>query len=504
MTRALYAIALTLQLLAHSSVLAEAAELEEQVRRIASELRCPVCQNLSVADSPSELAQQMRALITEQLKAGKSPEEIKAYFVAKYGDWVLLAPEPRGLNLLIWVLPFVAAAGGIIFVAFVTRRWARRGQGFKAKAVDPALLDQLRSELEELEFDFQAGKISGADYREIREELEAQVALTVKDLGPLAGRSEPEAKPAGRTLQEKKPPGERRPYGWKLATGGAFLLLFGITLGVLLTQSLRPRQSEMDSITGDLLTGTSRQDIPSLLAQGRSAFKRQDWPQAVRVFKRVLDIDPNQPEAHSYMGLVLAQTGHVEGALMAFDRALESDPNFPLALWGKGMLLYKAKADLPEARKALEKLASLLPQGDERSEVEKTIAEIARAGGDRKKALPRPTRIKGTVSVDSKLEAKVDPRAVLFIIARAPGVSAGPPLAAKKIERPVFPLSYALGPEDSMTPGAALSDKLIISARLDRDGNPLTRQPGDLAGEYRKNPVSLGSEGVDIVIDRVM
>ena len=55
---------------------AEPEKFEEEVRMLASELRCVVCQNLSVADSPSEMAQQMRGIIREQLQQGKTPEQI--------------------------------------------------------------------------------------------------------------------------------------------------------------------------------------------------------------------------------------------------------------------------------------------------------------------------------------------------------------------------------------------------------------------------------------------
>src|SRR5205823_8557290 len=63
---------------------ATAPDLEEQTRAIATELRCVVCQNLSVADSPSEMAQQMRGVVRDQLPEGKTPQEIKTYCVSKY------------------------------------------------------------------------------------------------------------------------------------------------------------------------------------------------------------------------------------------------------------------------------------------------------------------------------------------------------------------------------------------------------------------------------------
>ena len=99
---------------------------EDAVREIAAQLRCPVCQNLSVADSPSELANQMRGVIREKLKAGETRQQIEAYFMEKYGEWVLLAPMKKGFNLLAWVLPFVGIVAGAFAVVFLTRRWAGR------------------------------------------------------------------------------------------------------------------------------------------------------------------------------------------------------------------------------------------------------------------------------------------------------------------------------------------------------------------------------------------
>ena len=84
---------------------APAPDIEEETRAVSAELRCVVCQNLSVADSPSEMAQQMRASVREQLQAGKSPQEIKDFFVSKYGEWVLLKPTDTGFNRLLWWLP---------------------------------------------------------------------------------------------------------------------------------------------------------------------------------------------------------------------------------------------------------------------------------------------------------------------------------------------------------------------------------------------------------------
>jgi cytochrome c-type biogenesis protein CcmH len=99
--------------------------LEARTAQVASQLRCPVCQGLSIQDSPSELSQQMRAVVKDQLRAGKTPEQVKAYFVSKYGEWILLEPRPHGFNILVYAMPvlLVLAGLGVIFVA--VRKWTR-------------------------------------------------------------------------------------------------------------------------------------------------------------------------------------------------------------------------------------------------------------------------------------------------------------------------------------------------------------------------------------------
>ncbi|HUF43451.1 MAG TPA: hypothetical protein VMR20_15965, partial [Verrucomicrobiae bacterium] len=91
----------------------------------------------------------------------------------------------------------------------------------------------------------------------------------------------------------------------------------------------------------------------------------------------------------------------------------------------------------------------------------------------------------------------------LFIIARQAGGAGGPPLAVKKIDKPTFPQSYSLGQENVMLQGMPFSGKMAVSVRLDKDGDPATRGPGDLTGEYKQNPVQVGARNVDVVLDQV-
>lgn len=97
--------------------------LEAQTAAVASTLRCPVCQGESIQDSPSELALQMRGVVRERLRAGDTPEQVKAYFVSRYGEWILLEPTMKGLNIALYVLPVLLVVGGLALVAFLVKRW---------------------------------------------------------------------------------------------------------------------------------------------------------------------------------------------------------------------------------------------------------------------------------------------------------------------------------------------------------------------------------------------
>jgi cytochrome c-type biogenesis protein CcmH len=124
---------------------------EDTVHDVASQLRCVVCQSLSVADSPSETAHQMKDIIRERLTAGESPEQVRAYFVEKYGTWILLSPPRQGFNLLVWIVPFVGLALGLILVLIAVRRWSRRPAAPDAPPLDPAMRARIRREMAERE-----------------------------------------------------------------------------------------------------------------------------------------------------------------------------------------------------------------------------------------------------------------------------------------------------------------------------------------------------------------
>ena len=96
--------------------------VDDVARDIASQLRCPVCQGLSIADSQTETAIAMFDRITELVRLGYDEDQIDQYFIDRYGDWVLLAPRAQGLAVLLWVAPVILVIGIVLTMLWLTRR----------------------------------------------------------------------------------------------------------------------------------------------------------------------------------------------------------------------------------------------------------------------------------------------------------------------------------------------------------------------------------------------
>ncbi len=103
----------------------ETSAEQREVVEIARTLKCPVCESQSVADSPSQLAQEMRAYIQRRLEAGDSRQAIVQALVDRYGEGILLEPPRAGFTLLVWWLPVLSLALGALVVGLALRRWTR-------------------------------------------------------------------------------------------------------------------------------------------------------------------------------------------------------------------------------------------------------------------------------------------------------------------------------------------------------------------------------------------
>jgi len=102
--------------------LAEDPVLEKRMIGLAEKLRCLVCQNESLASSRSELAEDLRREVREQMTKGMNDDEIIDYLVGRYGDFVLYDPRVKGSTLLLWFGPFVLLAGGGAMLVYQLRK----------------------------------------------------------------------------------------------------------------------------------------------------------------------------------------------------------------------------------------------------------------------------------------------------------------------------------------------------------------------------------------------
>jgi cytochrome c-type biogenesis protein CcmH len=117
----------------------------KRVDALAAELRCPDCQGLSVADSPTRSAQEMRRQIDELVAGGASDAEVRRHFTARYGEWIRLAPSAPA----VWVIPFVAViAGAVALFAWLSRR---RGRVEPGTPIDADERRRLHDEAEALD-----------------------------------------------------------------------------------------------------------------------------------------------------------------------------------------------------------------------------------------------------------------------------------------------------------------------------------------------------------------
>ena len=124
-------------------------ELDARTKQVASLLRCPVCQGLSVADSPSTTAQNMKAHVRQLLAEGYDQDQILAYFERSYGEFVRLEPARRGVNWLVWIAPLVGLVLGVAVVLAALRSPKAPGAPGAEPATQPAPVEAGRDRLPE-------------------------------------------------------------------------------------------------------------------------------------------------------------------------------------------------------------------------------------------------------------------------------------------------------------------------------------------------------------------
>lgn len=118
--------------------------LDTRLKALENELRCLVCQNQTLADSNAPLAEDLRREVRELATSGKSDDEIRAYLVARYGDFVLYKPPVKSTTYVLWFAPFLLLVSGAAAWWVLVRRRARvraNAESPPSDAAARALLD---------------------------------------------------------------------------------------------------------------------------------------------------------------------------------------------------------------------------------------------------------------------------------------------------------------------------------------------------------------------------
>jgi tetratricopeptide (TPR) repeat protein len=208
---------------------------------------------------------------------------------------------------------------------------------------------------------------------------------------------------------------------------------------------------------------------------------------AVSMLTKALAADPDLIDGYVYLALTYSRMGKMRDAEAAVARASKRFPD-----------------RAPEFRQFLADLRKQEPPLAQASTAPAAANANPHAGLDAPvDAAPAPARsagprVSGTVDVDPSLRSKLPSGGILFVFARAAGVSEGPPVAVKRLPAR-FPAAFELSEADSMM-GQPLPEKLLIEARLDEDGDPTTRPPSD--PKARLDGVKLGRADVHLVLKR--
>jgi cytochrome c-type biogenesis protein CcmH len=329
-----------------------------QVDAIAATIRCPTCQGLSVKDSPSVLADGSRQIIEEQVAQGRSADQIRQYFVDRYGDYILLSPDPAGPGVAVWVLPAVVLFGAGALVL----RWQRRGRARLALVGPGAGVAEAAGVDDATDGDallaaqaFRTGTLDPDDSpagEALREALVVRLAAETDELPDRAvlHRADLRLGAAYRRYTRRRAPATPRagPAGVlpRRAVTAVVAVLVLASAGTALAMAVRTRGAG-DLPTGDLPGG------PPAAAAAPAAPGLAELTAAARE-------RPDDPDAWLALGRALDAGARFGPALAAYDRALQLRPQADdVAVLRAGVLV---RAGSPtEALPVLEQLASRYP-----------------------------------------------------------------------------------------------------------------------------------------------
>jgi cytochrome c-type biogenesis protein CcmH len=367
---------------------------QQQAHEIAAGLHCPVCKDLSAADSPAPIARQMREQIRQQLAAGKTPAEIRRGFVAAYGPTVLMSPPDEGWGRAVHLAPLVILVGGLAFGGAMLRRALRRRA--QAESAEPSL-DALQRQIEDLDDDLADGRIGEGDYRRLLAELERQATRAPR--APRRAAVVAPSAPRGRSATWT-----RRGLGIGVATAAAV----GVT--ALLISAVEQRAPAASAATGASASGATPDagtssakpavsaadaqrlaEVQAALQQVKAhprqasahvelarAYTGVRQPQLAAVeYLAATQVDPWNAEANTALALVAFKAGNARQADALVSKALAKHPTYPEALYTRGLIRAMGLHHTAAATRDLRAYERAAPMGSHRTTVATVLALLA-------------------------------------------------------------------------------------------------------------------------------
>jgi tetratricopeptide (TPR) repeat protein len=439
-----------------------------------------------------------------------------------------------------WLTTFAVLAAGLAAGAVYLWRMRALGRPAPAPAATDlerrdllgkrdALFQQLR-ELEDL-----ASKRSPDQLARERYALELEAAEVLRGLDSLAPQAPPvsalgtaaSAAAPVEAAQAPAPASALRGFLWGTGSVAAIAFLLYLAVGAAKLREGGPATGEVpgpaaaaDPQEAAIRAALERNpdDLDARLAHARLLLARQDMMGVWNETQYVLERSPGDPRALSYQSLVRLAMGQADQALEMLKTALARAPD-QVDVYVHLALVYSRLGRAEDSRRTMAVAKRRFPA--QREMLDRIEAEIARAGAEAPPAAPsedphagvppppiearapaaaKGKRLAGLVDVDPLLAVEVAPNAIVFITVREAGFGAGPPLAVKRFVAASFPLRFEITAADSMT-GEAIPDDVLIEARIDADGDPMTRSPTD--PRARLDDVKAGSGEVRLVLKRV-
>ncbi|MCK6506107.1 hypothetical protein L6R53_22465 [Myxococcota bacterium] len=286
--------------------------------------------------------------------------------------------------------------------------------------------------------------------------------------------------------------------GWAAA-----VVVFFVVLGLTLTQATKPRgdggmtgatvdqrQKAMEELAARLAKDPSDVDAATTLAH--ASIRSGDLEAGMRYVEAARQVAPEDPRVQASLAALMLAIGYQDRAAAVLDQALASDPTLGTAWLWKGVL-EMGRGNPQVAAAAFEKVMTFSKDAEDRRiaasmlvEAQSTVAgggaapaasAAPAAAGAGPATTAGPVRVAGRVELASGTAAP-PPGAMVFIYARTAAEAKGPPVAARKVPASSLPLDFQLGDADIMMQGVPWPDQVWVSARVDLDGNAMTREEG--------------------------